>query len=233
MPKYTEYQVKQAIDQAIATGNVKAAAKDWQIPRTTLRDRLRGIEPKPRAHSHRQRLSPVQEEHLATWLLTQRALGVSPTHDQLREFAQRVVNNQGDFQPIGKNRISGFLRRNPSIKTVRGKPINFDHVEGASTERIKECFVKLAIQEIKNIPPQYRYNMDETGIMEGKGDNGLVLGRAEDNFAPIKVFAGTLSSSSSTARFNTLFGAKEGISQGGWFIARRFNGSPKSQITHP
>ncbi|KZL88191.1 transposase [Colletotrichum incanum] len=29
------------------------------------------------------------------------------------------------------------------------------------------------------IKPANRYNMDETGILEGKGSNGLVLGRAE------------------------------------------------------
>ncbi|KDN61478.1 putative transposase [Colletotrichum sublineola] len=32
---------------------------------------------------------------------------------------------------------------------------------------------------IATINPSNRYNMDETGILEGKGDNGLVLGRAE------------------------------------------------------
>ncbi|KAH9226091.1 hypothetical protein K456DRAFT_1154499 [Colletotrichum gloeosporioides 23] len=31
---------------------------------------------------------------------------------------------------------------------------------------------------ITAIKPANRYNMDETGILEGKGDNGLVLGRA-------------------------------------------------------
>lgn len=38
--------------------------------------------------------------------------------------------------------------------------------------------------------PQYRYNMDETGIMEGKEDNGIVLGSTDDNFAPFKVPGG-------------------------------------------
>ena len=31
--------------------------------------------------------------------------------------------------------------------------------------------------EIKAIKPENRWNMDETGIMEGRGDNGLVLGK--------------------------------------------------------
>ncbi|KAK6206199.1 transposase [Colletotrichum tabaci] len=33
--------------------------------------------------------------------------------------------------------------------------------------------------EVKGIKPANRYNMDETGILEGQGSNGLVLGMAE------------------------------------------------------
>lgn len=107
--KYTEYQLQCAIDEALTTGNAAKAAKEWQVPRTTLRHRLEGRESRKAAHNHRQRLSKVQEEHLANWVLAQLALGLAPTHNQLREFAQRIVNNQGDLQPIGKNWIKGFL----------------------------------------------------------------------------------------------------------------------------
>lgn len=34
--------------------------------------------------------------------------------------------------------------------------------------------------------------MDETSIMEGKGNNGLVLGSSENDFAPFKVPDGRL-----------------------------------------
>ena len=54
-------------------------------------------------------------------------------------------------------------------------------------EELEDFFEKLASPEIRNIPPQHRYNMDETGIMEGKGGNGLVLGRSDDDFVPLKV----------------------------------------------
>ena len=96
MPKYTENQVKQAIAQAISTGNTKAAAKYWDVPYSTLRNRLKGIVPKYKAQSHRQRLSPLQEEHLASWIISQRDLGFDPTPGQLREFAQRIVAVSGD-----------------------------------------------------------------------------------------------------------------------------------------
>lgn len=187
MPKYTEDQVKQAIDQANATKNVKAAAKAWGIPYSTLRHRLEGIGPKYRAQSHRQRLSPAEEEHLASWVMSQRTLGLAPTLGQLREFAQHIAANSGDDRPIGQNWATGFLRRNPKVQTVKCKAIDFNRPEGDLTEQIKDFFERLALPVIKNIPPQYRYNMDETGIMEGKEGNVLLLGMSDDHFEPQKV----------------------------------------------
>ncbi|KAL5610942.1 hypothetical protein FOBRF1_007059 [Fusarium oxysporum] len=90
--KYTEYQLQCAVDELLATGNPIKAAKEWQVPRTALLDRLNGRESRKTAHTHRQRLEPVQEAHLANWVLAQLALGLVPTHNQLREFAQRIVN---------------------------------------------------------------------------------------------------------------------------------------------
>src|SRR5690606_10068265 len=37
----------------------------------------------------------------------------------------------------------------------------------------------LSLPEVKAIQPANRYNMDETGILEGQGSNGLVLGSTE------------------------------------------------------
>ncbi|KYK62106.1 hypothetical protein DCS_03252 [Drechmeria coniospora] len=34
----------------------------------------------------------------------------------------------------------------------------------------------------QDIPPQHRWNMDETGILEGLSSNGLVLGRSDKTF---------------------------------------------------
>src|SRR5262249_6655763 len=119
MPKYSESQLQFAIDEAITTGNVKSSAAKWDIPRSTLQGRLSGAESRSEAQAYNQRLSPVQEKHLADWALTQRALGLPPTHEQLKEFAERIVRNNGDDRPIGKHWIEGFLRRNSSLKTVK------------------------------------------------------------------------------------------------------------------
>ena len=73
----------------------------------------------------------------------------------------------------------GFLRRNPAIRTQKCHHRNSSRVNGACTEVIRPWFNKFYIPEIQATKPENRYNMDEAGIMEGLGENGLVVGRSE------------------------------------------------------
>jgi 4-hydroxybenzoate polyprenyltransferase len=49
-------------------------------------------------------------------------------------------------------------------------------INGATPEIIGEWFNWLQIDEVAAVKPENRWNMDEAGIMEGMGSNGLVLG---------------------------------------------------------
>jgi hypothetical protein len=72
--------------------------------------------------------------------------------------------------------MAGFLARNPKVKTLRGKRIEGTRVKAVTAEAIKAHFARLNLPIVQQIPPEHQYNMDETGIMEGKGFNGLVVG---------------------------------------------------------
>jgi hypothetical protein len=63
----------------------------------TIRHRLQGRGLRKAAHTHRQCVSVAQEVHLASWILAQLALGLAPTHHQLREFIQ-CIDNQGWYR---------------------------------------------------------------------------------------------------------------------------------------
>lgn len=156
----------------------KAAAR-WGVPRTTLQRRLTGSQPRLDAFESLQRLSKEQESHLVGWILVQTNLGLPPTHQQVKEIASRIVRAGGDDQPLGKHWMEGFLRRNPEVRTVRGKPIDSRRLNGATINVIKDFFQLQQLPDVKDIPGEHRYNMDETGILEGRGSNGLVLGHAE------------------------------------------------------
>jgi hypothetical protein len=107
--------------------------------------------------------------------LAQESLGLSPTHAQIRIFVGRVACARGDSNPLRKRWIEGFLRRNPILKTKRQFLIDSIRVNGATTKVIKKWFQKMALPCIKAIKPENRWNMDEAEIIEGIGDNGLVV----------------------------------------------------------
>ena len=75
--------------------SIRDLCKPYRIPRSTFRDRLIGGSTHTKASIPQQILSRVQEQRLANWVLTQLALGVPPTHTQLREFAGRILEAQG------------------------------------------------------------------------------------------------------------------------------------------
>lgn len=179
MPSYSEKDLLEAIKDVESGISQRKAAQRWGVPKTTLHDRLNGTLNKYDAQEHTQRLSRQQETHLVQWILTQEALGLAPTHQQVREFAGRVIKAGGDNIPLGKAWMEGFLRRNPEVRTVRGKPLDSCRLHGASTKIIKDFFRFFLLPLILEISPDLRFNMDETGLLEGRGSNGLVLGSAE------------------------------------------------------
>ncbi|KJZ69105.1 hypothetical protein HIM_11512 [Hirsutella minnesotensis 3608] len=179
MVNCTEPDIHQAL-QAIANGvSVRKASKQWGVPRATLYDRMHGRECRKAAFSPLQRLSQTQENQLTEWVLIQDALGLPPTHSQIKQFAQRMLAVKGDHVPLGKHWMQAFLRRNPAIRTQKCYHRDSTRANGASTEVIRPWFKNFFLPEIQAIKPANRYNMDEAGIMEGLGENGLVVGNAE------------------------------------------------------
>jgi 4-hydroxybenzoate polyprenyltransferase len=63
--------------------------------------------------------------------------------------------------------------------TKRARNIDSVRVNGATTSVIKDWFPRLAIPTISSIKPENRWNMDESGIIEGFGANGLVVGSSK------------------------------------------------------
>ncbi|KAM4064274.1 Tc5 transposase DNA-binding domain-containing protein [Hirsutella rhossiliensis] len=57
---------------------------------------MHGHECRKDAFSALQRLSQTQEKQLTEWILIQDALGLPPTHSQIRQFAQRMLAVKGD-----------------------------------------------------------------------------------------------------------------------------------------
>jgi hypothetical protein len=87
MPQYTEDDIAQAIEDIANGKSSTLAAKEWVVPHSTIRNRIKGHESHSTAAESQQRLSRVQGDHLANWVLAQEVLEVPLTRAQIKEFA--------------------------------------------------------------------------------------------------------------------------------------------------
>ncbi len=186
MPYYTKFNLTNALNALQSGTSLRTAAKDWGIPLSTLYGRSKGRVSNREAQQHTQRLSIDQESRIVKWALVQGELGLAPTHAQIKDFVRRILAAGGDREPLGKRWMEGFKARNPAIKTLKGKRMEVARLKGVTAEAIKAHFDNLNLPEVRKIPPEHRYNMDETGIMEGFGINGLVVGSSERKSIPVK-----------------------------------------------
>lgn len=62
------------------------------------------------------------------------------------------------------------------MKAKMSKGMDVQRINGATPNVITRLFKKLVLLTIKNIYREHPYNMYETGIVEGMGMNGLVVG---------------------------------------------------------
>lgn len=186
---YTEQDLQDAIAKYHrGRGSIRSISREFGIPTTTLHHRIHGTQTRSIGAEPLQILSRVQEDHLSQWVLTQVALGVPPTHAQIRAFASRVLQAQGATRTtVGKGWMTRFLRRNPILRTQRARKIDSVRINGATDSIIRSWWPRLNIPAIKDIPPAHRYNFDEVGIMEGQGINGLVVGSSQTRAVQRKV----------------------------------------------
>ena len=105
-----------------------------------------------------------------------------PIYIQIRAFIGRVLYVRGDANALRKRWIANFLKQNPILKTKKQLYIDSIYVNSAITEIIKKWFQNLALPQIKTIKPENRWNIDKAGIIEGIGDNRLVIGSIYKRF---------------------------------------------------
>ena len=116
MPNYTENEINQALESIANSQSIRKASVEWGIPRATLYNCIQGTQSRAIVSSTQQKLSPMQESNLVEWIQVQTALGLLPTHQQIREFAKQILCLRGGPQTIGKNWFQAFLYCHPSIK---------------------------------------------------------------------------------------------------------------------
>jgi hypothetical protein len=142
------------IDAVIAVNrgeSIRHAAKRNEFDRCYLQRRLDGVPTREEYNKGLQSSSNVQESWLADWATTQGRLGHAPPLLHFKQFAQRVLYNNGIEHTLGVRCNRRFLKRHSEIKNSRTQIVNYKRVNAATAENINIFFDRLDYPEIRAI----------------------------------------------------------------------------------
>jgi hypothetical protein len=83
--------------------NIREAARVYNIPRSTLQDRLRGKTFRNEARANSHKLTQSEEESLVRWILSMDQRGAAPRPSHVREMANILLAKRGTtpIQAVG------------------------------------------------------------------------------------------------------------------------------------
>jgi len=70
--------------------SVRAIAKEFNVPRSTLQDRIGGKPARNQAHEQLMHLTKVEETELVNWITTLTQRGYAPRYCTVRELAEFI-----------------------------------------------------------------------------------------------------------------------------------------------
>ena len=88
------------------TKSIRALAKTFNVPQSTLHTRIRGIQPRSETASVNRKLSAVEEQSLVQWILNLNRRGFPPYIIDVRRIADALLAARGQNPPpypVGKN----------------------------------------------------------------------------------------------------------------------------------
>lgn len=165
--------------------SVKAAAKAFNVPRTTLLYKVNGRYPEERKMGPKTNLTIEEENILIEWMFRCASRGFPVTREQLIDSVELLIkkkNQKTSFNNSrpGKKWFSLFLKRHPEISTRVTQNLNQARA-AVCEEKIRNWF-----KEVKNdliaenvfdvlADPTRIWNGDETAIfLQPKGQKVLV-----------------------------------------------------------
>ena len=169
--QWTDGQMEAAIKAVLDSSaeSINAAAWDYGVPATTLKNRLsgrvvHGTNPGPMPY-----LSSKEEERLVEYLLDANKVGYGKTRRQVKVIVDRVATEKGVLRSA---RISDgwwrrFLQRHPRLSLRSGDSTGYVRMNAMNKENLKSYFDLLETVLHDNnlkVHPEQVYNMDETGI---------------------------------------------------------------------
>ncbi|EEA25964.1 hypothetical protein TMatcc_005785 [Talaromyces marneffei ATCC 18224] len=147
--------------------SIREAARIYTIPRTTLQERMKGVQYRQITRANHHKLTQSEEDSLVKWILDLDRRGLPPRHSLVREMVNYLLLQHSKPQ-VGKNWVTNLIKRRPEIDSKFARKYNYERAKCEDPKIIQEHFdrVRAAISEY-GILPEDIYNFDETGFAMG------------------------------------------------------------------
>jgi hypothetical protein len=143
----------------------RAAAKAYDVPRSTLQDRVAGLKPKRGSIATNRLLTPTEEETLTKWIIARDLRGMPPTTAAIRHKASLLLAEHQKPATVGSLWVYNFIKRTPTLKSKYNRKYDYQRAQCEDPELIRGWF-----QRVQRTKAEYgildndTYNFDETSF---------------------------------------------------------------------
>ncbi len=154
MPKPLQHEDRlQLAIEALSSGqisSIRKAAAAFDIPFSTLKDRIRGRVPRQQSQGTRRKLRPTEETALVQWIESMDDRGMSPTIHYIRQMTDLLVRERGSSalldvsvtatpeqdRTVGENWVRRLLDRQPHLKSKYSRKYDYQRALCEDPEKV-------------------------------------------------------------------------------------------------
>ena len=159
--------------------SIRRAAKTYDVPRTSLVNRMKGMTPLADRRNAQHNLTLTKEETIVQYVLDLDSRGFPPRISDVRSMAD-LLRTTRHATPVGTKWPYNFVQRRPELKTRFSRAYDFQRALCEDPDIINAWFQLVANMRTKyGIQDCDFYNFDEIGFMMGVICGNMVVTRVD------------------------------------------------------
>jgi hypothetical protein len=180
--------------------SVRAAAKAYDVPHSTLQNRVNGHPMQLNHRSPNCKLTAIEESTLVQWILSMDQRGLSPRSDFVRQMANLLLQKRSDSSQgsgsgsgsgVGKLWVHNFVQRHQALSSRYNRKYDYQRAKCEDPKVIRDWFHLIESTIAKyGIQEEDIYNFDETGFQMGVISTAKVITGAERSNRPVSIQPG-------------------------------------------
>jgi len=120
--------------------NIREAARVYNVPRSTLQDRLRGKTYRDETRANNHIMTQSEEESLVQWILSLDRRGAAPRPAHIQEMADILLSKRGHTTTttVGDKWVYNFIKRHDMLKSQFSRRYNHQRAKCEDPKITKE-----------------------------------------------------------------------------------------------